>query len=217
MMVIPRKIQTGGQEWGWRHGISRGIEEISQTTLPFRLDFFWNSPIIIRYVIVIVQVLTDRWKSKFKTRNEQVFTIWLMLKNTRDHFFLKKRFPNLDFVKAVSIIMIAISEKMKMKRSHPLGPMHFFSPTSFSFPDRFFIKLLTLRNFLKHSSPPLQKNGQVENYVYSSENRCNNIWIFVCSFWSLLMFFECFYCCWLYSIWFLVKTFQTKTSIFMTK
>ena len=53
------------------------------------LDIFKNSSIIITYVIVIVQVLTNRCKSKFKTENYQVFIIWLIIRSTRDHFFKK--------------------------------------------------------------------------------------------------------------------------------
>ena len=31
--------------------------------------FFWNSPTIISYLIAIVQILTNKWKFKFKTEN----------------------------------------------------------------------------------------------------------------------------------------------------
>ena len=60
-------------------GISKGLNRFhriceSKALLCFVfkppcLDFSWNSPIIISYVIEIVQVLTDRCKSKFKTEN----------------------------------------------------------------------------------------------------------------------------------------------------
>ena len=65
---------------------------------PLLGDFFSNNPIIISYVIVIVQVLTNRCKSKFKTDKYQVCMIWPMIKSTRDHFFYK-RFSKLDFPK----------------------------------------------------------------------------------------------------------------------
>ena len=36
---------------------------------PHCLNFFWNSPIIISFVTAIIQVLTNKFKSKFKAEN----------------------------------------------------------------------------------------------------------------------------------------------------
>ena len=50
---------------------------------------------------------------------------WPMLRGTRDHFF-KKIFPKIDFVKTVSVTIIANSKKMKMKKNHiPIRTLHF--------------------------------------------------------------------------------------------
>ena len=58
----------------------------------------------------------------------------------REQFFSQKSFPRLDFLKAVSVTMIANSEKMKMKKSHPTISV---SPTDFlkNFLPEFFGKL----------------------------------------------------------------------------
>ena len=42
-----------------------------------------------------------------------------MLRITRDHFLYNKKFPKLVFLKAVSVTMIANSEKVKMKKTFP--------------------------------------------------------------------------------------------------
>ena len=42
---------------------------------PYSLDFPWNNPTIMSYVIVIVQVLTKKYKSKFTTEDQQVYMI----------------------------------------------------------------------------------------------------------------------------------------------
>ena len=68
--------------------------------------------------------------------------------------FSKQSFPKLDFLKAVSIIMIAISEKMEMKKLYPI----LVSPTDF------LKKFLPLPNFFETSSSPLKKEWEgVEN------------------------------------------------------
>ena len=61
--------------------------------------------------------------------------------------FAKKSFPRLDFLKAVSVTKIANSEKMKMKKSHPVISV---SPTDF-------LKKNSSRNILKTLSSPLKK------------------------------------------------------------
>ena len=61
--------------------------------------------------------------------------------------FSKISFPNLDFLKAVSVTMIANSEKMKMKKSHLI----LVSPTDF------LKKFLPLPYFLETLSSPLKK------------------------------------------------------------
>ena len=101
---------------------------------------------------------------------------WPMLRRTRDHFF-KKRFPKLDFLKAVSFKTIVDSEKMRMKKSHPPYDLCSFFP---------YLDSLTI--FLKNFSPYpivwklhfLSKKQRVErgwlgNYVYSSTNLHNII------------------------------------------
>ena len=72
--------------------------------------------------------------------------IWLILRSARDNFS-KISFPNLDFLKAVSVTMIANSEKMKMKKSHLI----LVSPTDF------LKKFLPLPYFLETLSSPLKK------------------------------------------------------------
>ena len=59
--------------------------------------------------------------------------IWSILRSARDKFFLEKTFPKIDLLKAMSIIMIANSEKMKMKKSYSF--------------------LVFLTNFIKNFSP----------------------------------------------------------------
>ena len=69
-------------------------EKFSENVLkPPCMNFLWNSSIIISYVIVTVQVLTNRCKSKFKTENYQHCMIWPMIRRNRDHF-MKKDFLN---------------------------------------------------------------------------------------------------------------------------
>ena len=50
--------------------------------------------LIINFVLVLVHVLENSWKSKFKKENQQVCNSWLILKGTWDHYF-KKGFPKL--------------------------------------------------------------------------------------------------------------------------
>ena len=87
--------------------------------------------------------------------------------------FSKKSFPNLDFLKAVSVAMIANSEKMKMKKSHLI----FVSPTDF------LTNFLLLPNFLETFSSPL-KNG-VEGY---RKLMCFHLKIYVILFNSFCVF-----------------------------
>ena len=56
----------------------------------------------------------------------------------------EKRFPKLDFLKAVSVTMIANSEKMKIKKSHPLNDFYVFSPP---------LLMVSPKDFLKNCSP----------------------------------------------------------------
>ena len=52
--------------------------------------FFWNSPTIISYVLVslvIVRILTERWKFKFLRQDQEVCMLWPILRSTRDNFF----------------------------------------------------------------------------------------------------------------------------------
>ena len=58
---------------------------------------------------------------------------------------------------------------------------------------------------------PLQKRGcdreEVENYVYSSKNLYNDIWLFLCVVvGAFLGFFECFYSILKCLMWFFAKT-----------
>ena len=143
------------------------------------LDLLWNSPVIISCVTVIVQVLTNKWKSKFKTKIQQVYMIWPILRSIRDHFF-KKGFRKLDFSKIVSIKIIADSEKMRMKKSHPPSTFAFPLPCTFWFPIQVFLKIAPPTHFLEISFLPFKKGGGRgggENYVYSSKNLYNNIWL----------------------------------------
>ena len=67
--------------------------------------------------------------------------IWPMLRGTRYHFF-KKMFPKIDFVKTVSVTIIANSKKMKMKKkSHPHTNFAFPLVSRFWFPLQIFKKL----------------------------------------------------------------------------
>ena len=59
--------------------------------------------------------------------------------------------PNLDFLKAVSVTMIAISEKMKMRKSHLI--------------------LVFPTDFLKNFSPPTQFYG---NFILLFKKRSGN-------------------------------------------
>ena len=76
----------------------------------------------------------------------------------------EKRFPKLDY-KAVSVIMIAKSEKMKMKKSHL---PHFFGifcllPPPLGSPVDFFkVSPPALSNFMEISFPPQKKRGRGE-------------------------------------------------------
>ena len=80
--------------------------------------------------------------------------------------FSKISFPNLDILKAVSVTMIANSEKMKMKKFHLiLG-----SPTDFP------KKCFPLPYFLETLSSPLKKGvGGGRKLMFSTKNLCNII------------------------------------------
>ena len=45
--------------------------------------FFWK---VISYVVVIVQIVTNRCKFKFKRENYEVCMIWSILRSARDKF-----------------------------------------------------------------------------------------------------------------------------------
>ena len=77
--------------------------------------------------------------------------------STRDNFFQKK-FPKLYFLKVVSVVMIANSKKMKIKKSHPPYNLWISSPLPFSFPPYIFRKL-ALPTFSEVSFHPLKKKG----------------------------------------------------------
>ena len=61
-----------------------------------------------------------------------------MLRSTRVNSFFKKNLPELNFLKAVSVTMIANSEKMKMKKYHLSTTFALPLPFPFGFPHRFF-------------------------------------------------------------------------------
>ena len=73
--------------------------------------------------------------------------IWLFL-DVSGTIFSKKSFTKLDFLKAVSVTMIANSEKMKIEKI----PSHFGSPTDF------LKKFLPLPNFLENVPSPIKEN-----------------------------------------------------------
>ena len=73
--------------------------------------------------------------------------IWPIVRiGARDNFY-KKNFPKLDFLKAVSVNMVADSAKMKMKIYHPI----LVSPTNF------LKKFLPLANFFETLSSSLKR------------------------------------------------------------
>ena len=101
--------------------------------------------------------------------------------STRDYLFQKK-FPKLYFLKVVSVVMIANSKKMKIKKSHPACNLWISSPLPFSFPPHIFRKL-ALPTFSEVSFHPLKKKGGkgwggLETYVCPSKNLSNDIWLF---------------------------------------
>lgn len=69
------------------------------------------------YVIVLVWVLTGRWKFKSKKENQQVCIMNNVWKYPGP-LLLKSNFLN-STMKAVSVSVIAKSENLKMKKSHP--------------------------------------------------------------------------------------------------
>ena len=83
-----------------------------------------------------------------------------------------------------------------------------------------FLKFTLLLNFLEFSSPlPPSKKGWdlegVENYVYSSKNLYNNIWLFLCVFVGAFWLFKMFLL--LSAIFDMFFSQKPRTSIFMTK
>ena len=115
--------------------------------------------------------------------------IWPMIRGRRDHFF-KKRFSKLDFLKAVSVIIVANSEKMKMKKSHLSMTFAFPLPSPFS-PTDFFKNCSPYSVFRKFHSLPFKKRTGTwrgeENYVYLFKILIFDS--FLCSCWSILLFF----------------------------
>ena len=83
-------------------------------------------------------------------RRQYIFTYWctyIDLKNFVFLIFSIKTFLKLDFLKAVSLIMVANCQKIKMKKSYPI----LLSPTDF------LKKFLSLANFFKTLSSNLKK------------------------------------------------------------
>ena len=109
--------------------------------------------------------------------------------------FFEKRFLKVDFLKLVSVTMIANSEERKMKKSHSPYNFCIFSPLPFWFPLQIFWKIVLPTQFFGNFISPLQKRGGrwVGNYVCSSKNLRNNILPYMCvfvgAFWSSLNVF----------------------------
>ena len=82
-----------------------------------------------------------------------------MPRSSRNHF-LKKGFPKLDFLIAVSVTMIANSEKMKMKKSYPPYELCISSPLPFWFPPPKFLKIIPPTQFFENFIFPLHKRGE---------------------------------------------------------
>ena len=109
--------------------------------------------------------------------------------------------------------------KKKIKKFHPSYDLYISSSLTFQLSKKIFLKIASptkvFRNFI----------SSLKNCVRVWETMCICVKLYVtifeyfwCSCWSLLMFFECFYCCWPCLVWFFVTISQTKTShIFMTK
>ena len=87
------------------------------------------------------------WKFKFKTEKTSKSVWYDQFLEVPGRIFSKTNFPNLDFLKAVSVTMIANSGKMKMRKSHLI---------LVSFTD-FLRRSLPLPNLLETFSFPLKK------------------------------------------------------------
>ena len=87
-------------------------------------------------------------------------SVWLrsMIRSTRDHLFYK-RFSKLEFLKTVSVIIIANSEKIKMKKSHLFMTFAFPLPTPFWFPQQIFLKIAFTAQFFGNFIFLLQRKG----------------------------------------------------------
>ena len=99
-----------------------------------------------------------------------------MIRSARGDLF-KKRFSKLDFLKTVLVIIIANSDKMKMKKSHLPMTFAFPLPSPFWFPPQIFLKFAPSTQFFGNFISPFKKRGEtgreLENYVYSSKNLYN--------------------------------------------
>ena len=78
--------------------------------------------------------------------------------------FFKISFLNLDFLKSVSVTMIANSENMKIKKSHLILVSHTDFLKKFLLPTQFFGNFILL--FKKRS-------GRGQKTVFSTKNLCN--------------------------------------------
>lgn len=126
----------------------------------------------------------------------------------------KKMFSKLDFPKAVSVTMTTNIEKSPSC----LRPLHFLFRTLLIFPKDFLKNCLPysiFRKCLPFTNREFWK--RIDVYLFK-DLRSNNIWIFFCSCWNILMFSEYCYCCWSCLIWSFVNPFQGRISnIFLTK
>ena len=100
--------------------------------------------------------------------------------STRDYFFQKK-FPKLYFLKVVSVVMIANSKNMKIKKSHPSYNFGFPLPSPFRF-SHIFLESLPYPLFRKfHFTLWKKRVGRgrgIRNLCVSSKNLSNDIWLF---------------------------------------
>ena len=125
--------------------------------------------------------------------------IWSMIRSTRDHFF-NKRSCKLDFLNTVLLTITDYSEKTKMKKLklHVYG-LCISSSFNLLISLADFFKICSLYPIFLKLHFPLQKKGWdwegVENYVYSSKNLYNNIWLSLCvlvAAWSMFDLFLMF-------------------------
>ena len=127
-----------------------------------------------------------------------------MIGSNRDHFF-KKRISKPDFLKTVLVTTVA--------NSHITPPYGLCISSAFPlliYHTHPFKKIASPTQFWQNFIFPFKKKGwdweSVENYVYSSKNLYNNIWLFLClvveAFWIFKYFYSCLPCL----IWLFAKT-----------